>query len=140
MLDLFPLVRATLKAHAYFATTLGGFKDSDGNFKVFKLNESPSAETIFITVEIRWGGKHRLTGWMTPTVLSTVYGKPTDWAALYAIAGKIDEIIGGTTVTAVVNGQKVRYEAVGDAVYDEGEDPVTGNVTVSVAQQLGFDA
>lgn len=139
MIDLYPHVRATLKAHAYFATTLGGFEDSQGNFKCFKEGEAPTDETPFIEVEINPGEEHQNTSWSSPFVTFHVWGADTDWGALYALQTQIRDVFRGQGVFASVGGAgPVEYVRIGPSVHGEGRDPVTERVSVSVALRLGI--
>lgn len=141
MIDLFPHVYATLKASSYFVTTLGGFLDEGGNFKVYKRNEAPNADTPYITVEIQPGGEDQNSAWVRPFVLFNVWGKETEWDDLYAIALEIKNIFqAANAFAAVAGGTPVQYQTVGPAEFDEGEDPVVDRVVVSVSLRFAFDA
>lgn len=134
MLDLFPRLFATTKAHTYFATTLGGFTDSRDNFKFFDGDESPTAETIFISVDIDAGGQDQRSGWQTQIATFNVTGEDTDTATLWTIANKLWDIYKGNGVFS----DGTQYLTVGDAMFGQGRNPVTNHRVVSVAITFGL--
>lgn len=140
MLDLFPFVYATLKAANYFTTDLEGFLDNQGNFKVYKRNSAPNADSPFVTVEIQPGPQDQRSEMVDPFVLFNVWGQDTQWEDLYAIAGGILGVFRATNTFAVVDATTLDYELIGKPVFDEGENPVTGQVVVSVALRFAFAA
>jgi hypothetical protein len=86
ILDLFPHLRATLRASSYFATDLGGFEDSEGRFKVFDDNEAPGTEPEYVTVEQQIADVNPLTDWTDPVVTFHNWGLDTRWHALWELA------------------------------------------------------
>jgi hypothetical protein len=139
VIDLFPSLYGTLKASTYFSTTLSGFEDGSGRFKVFKRNESPDGATPFVMVEIEPGGQHRLSEWASPFVTFTVYGADTQWPLLYEIAENIRDVFKNLSAFAAVGeDDPIQYELIGNALFGEGENPVTEQVTVSVALRFGI--
>lgn len=215
MIDLYPHVRATLKASTFFSTTLSGFLDASSRFKVFIDGEAPTDETPFITVNIEPGDMHRLNDWSQPFVTFSVHGLDTDRPMLWAIAREIRTIFkdlsafvsvqqsftasvsdvitaakhglknsdivtvsssgtlpaglsaatnyyvisatidtlslsateGGAAVNITTTGsgthkliqQAIPYELTGPALFDQGQNPVTEHVVVSVALRFGID-
>jgi hypothetical protein len=141
MVDLFPPVYATLKANSYFTDDWEGFLDNGGRFKVYKRNEAPSADSPYITVEIQPGGQDQRNGWVTPFVTFHVWGKDTEWEDLYAIAEEVRDIFeSANAFEPVGSDEAIDYQTIGQAEFDEGEDPVTRQVVVSVALRFGFSA
>lgn len=140
MLDLFPYLRATLKDHTYFSSTLEGFEDSEGRFKVYKGDEAPTNETPFITIDIKPGGQDQRNAWAAPIVMFNVTGNDTEWSTLYVIAEKIREIFTGTNALSVltVGATPIQYQTIGDVLFDEGRNPVTEQVVVSVGMAFGL--
>ncbi len=138
MISLYPHVRATLKAHAYFATTLGGFTDSQGNFKVFMEDDAPTAETIFITIEQPTVEESRNTSWSSQQAIFHVTGKDTDLETLWSIARKIRDIFRSAPYfTAIGTADPVPFMLTGPSITGSDTDPVTENRIVSVTLTFG---
>lgn len=217
MIDLFPHVRATLKASTFFASTLSGFLDSSSRFKVFIDGEAPTAETPFITVNIEPGEMNGLNDWSQPFVTFSVHGPDTARPKLWRISREIPAVFralsafaavqqtftanattdvltaaqhglrdgdivtvsssttlpgglaaatdyyvrdggidtlklstteGGSAIDITSAGSgthkiiqnAVPFELLGPAIFDQGQDPVTENVVVSVALRFGIDS
>lgn len=139
MINPFPHIFATLKASTYFATTLSGFEDDGGNFKVFPDNEAPTDETQFITVEFQPNEEDRNTLWNNVQAIFHCYGKETDRDALYAHAKAIRDVFrNAASFTAVGSADALGFALLGPAVTSTGHDPVTDNIVVSVALTFGF--
>ena len=136
-MNLFPSLRATLKADSYFATTISGFQDSSGRFKCFREGEAPSLEAPYITIDVRYGGKTQWN-WMKPYVMLHFNGKDTDWDTLWTLAQQTEAIFKASTCLNNPAGGKIQYELLGDADYDTGRDPVTEQVLVSLGQRFGI--
>lgn len=102
MRDLTPHTRQTLKEHAFFATTLGGFADSDGNFKAFGVSMAPLLETEFITIDQTPGDQNVNSEWASPSLVFTVHGPKTSVQNLWTIARKIHSIFKAATSFALV--------------------------------------
>jgi hypothetical protein len=139
MLDVFPQVFATLQSADYFADDLDGFEDGNGNFKVFPGDESPDAATPFITVDVNYGGQSQHTEWSSPFVTFSIVGPNTNKPLLFTIANEIRDIFKATSCfESVGEAASVQYALLGEAVFDEGTNPVTGNIYVSVALRFGL--
>lgn len=134
MVDLFPLIYATLKADDYFVTDLQGFKDSQRNFKLFDGDEAPTTETPFITVDILPGGQDQRTDWHVPIATFHVTGKDTDSATLWDIANEIKSIF--TSAQSFSDG--TNYQIIGSVEFSTNRNPVTEHRIVSVALQFGL--
>lgn len=139
MRDIFSHIYATLKADAYFATTLSGFTDSSGRFKLFRDGEGPTLETPFIEVEIQDGPEDQRTTWATPTAVFSVIGKDTEWGTLNTIADNIKSILQQRNCFVALGlADPVQYQIVGAAVFGRGVNPVTENVYRSVGLSFGL--
>ena len=144
MIDV-PSLRGALKQSSYFQTTLGGFADSENRFKVFRHGEAPSIESQYVTIEMQPVRRDRRTGWNLFTAIFHVTGSDTDRFALKTIAHAISDIFEATDTLPEVVGEEVeypalKYELIGDAVFDDGTNPVTDEITESVALTFGIQA
>jgi hypothetical protein len=135
MIDLFPSIRATLKADSYFA----GFTDSKSNFKVFRDDEAPTDETPFITVEQAPVDEDRNTLWSNPQAIIHITGKDTDWHTLFLHARTIRDIFRNAPSFAAVGSDPIiQFELIGPSIISNGRDPVTDNVTISLGLTFGI--
>src|SRR5687767_11368351 len=133
MQDFFPFLRGTMQVSAYYATTLGGFTDTQGRFKVFAEDEAPTLRTPFCTIEQRPVEQEQNTEWGDVQVIFAFHGKDTEKADLWELARQTRDIFLGRNLLVSVNGSTaIQYEVLGPAIFDHGRDPVTHLVAVSV--------
>lgn len=149
MKDVFPGTRALILADSYFATTLGGFKNSDLIPKVFDESDGYNGEHPFLSIDVRPNKKDRNSWWTGPDVIISATGpNHVDGAylgkvTLYKLCEEVERIIrANNCLPAVVDGglsiPAIQYEVMGDSSWDQGENPVLEMVTVSVALRLGI--
>ena len=140
MIDLVPSFRGLLKASDYFVTTLAGFKDSQNRFKVFREAEAPSTDSPYVTIELQPIVQDQRTGWLDIVAIFHVTGKDTEWTDLWNTAGAIRDIAqANTTLPAVGDTEALTYQMIGKAKFSDGRNPVTDEVTVSVAIGFGIE-
>lgn len=140
MIDPVPSLRGLLKASDYFVTTLAGFKDTQNRFKVFREAEAPTTEAPYVTIELQPIQQDQRTGWLDITAVFHVTGADTDWTTLWAIAGAIRDIFQSNTVLpAVGDTEALTFQMIGKAKFSDGRNPVTDEVTVSVAAGIGIE-
>jgi len=139
VIDIFSHIYATLKADTYFATTLSGFADASGRFKLFRDGEGPTLETPFIEVEIQDGPENQNNKWATPTAIFSVVGDDTEWDTLNTIADNIKTILQGKNCFAALGmATPVQYQIIGAAVFGRGVNPITEKVYRSVGLSFGL--
>lgn len=131
-MNIAPHVRATLKENAAFAD----FVDDNGKSKFYHRN-APLQDGIFATIDMEYGTEKRI-GWSTPYVTITFSGKRKDEEALWDYARSTYDIFKeADEFEAIGDDDPLRYELLGDAILDVGDDPMTDRVHVSVALNFG---
>ncbi|HEV7282298.1 MAG TPA: hypothetical protein VGN57_19000 [Pirellulaceae bacterium] len=127
--DMFPKLFGTLKAHPTFAS----FNDSKGRFKVFDGDESPTAQTPFITVDFLPVNVHRLTEWSEPEAMFHVTGEGTDASELWRLAREVRDIFCDSNIFS----DGTHYEVLGPALFSQSRNPITEHKVVTVSLHFG---
>lgn len=133
-MDIYSHARATLRDDSYFAS----FVDA-GHFRCYRDGEAPVDSGLpFIEIEIDDGDAQIGTGWATPVVTFTVYGKITQWELLNDVCEQIAAIfLGRECFVALGEDAPVQYSIVDRIVFSRGKDPVTEYASRSVALTFG---
>lgn len=142
-MDIFSSIFATLKASTYYDTTLSGFEDSEGRFKVWEEGLAPSsAETPYVTVEILPAPKAQATGWNVPTVMLHFWGNDTEIETLNTMRDETEDIFRASKCFAAVDGaDPIEYRVMGDIVYGKPDfDPVLEQVVRSLGINFGIES
>lgn len=134
MIDLFPKLFTTTQAIPHFSGTLAGFKDSEDRFKFFDGDESPTAQTPFISAEIQPGDRDQRTKWQIQTVMFHCTGQDTDTALLWAMANAIVDYYEANAKFS----DGTQYQLVGKPATSQGRNPVTEHRIVTVALDFGM--
>lgn len=131
-----------LKASDYFQTDLEGFTDSEDRFKVFREGEAPSTNAPYVTIELRPIERDQRNRWNLFTAIFHVIGEDTDRVALKQIVYAIPDIFEATDTLPAIEDDypELKYQLIGKAVFDNGSNPVTDEVTESVALTFGIEA
>lgn len=135
MIDIVPHIRATLIANAPFST----LKDSQDRYKISSHNESPTNETIFVTIEQVESSEDQNTAWANVDVILHFFGKDTDWATLFGYVRSARDIFrSAASFSPVGSNSAISFVLLGPSIVGRGQDPVTNNVTVSLKLTFGL--